>query len=567
MATRLKNILRFTGLVVGTPVSIAHNLNLDSVAVVPDKSTPQSGSFTVVADATNVTVTRNVGDADNVDVLAEYWHTEDRVFGSDGTPFSQLTPAPFVASPGPGAGQAQNPILKDGSTVNIYVDSVNGLDTNDGLTIATPIQTFTELYTKFPVQTLQRSMIIVNLAGVGGFGASATGVADYDTTNILYGGGGGTYGGTYVYKGSQMVAVTPTTGPATAALDVVPVVAVIGGSAAAGGTRASRFDFTTAAPAWTVNDFRNKHLRITRAGALVIYEAPIASNTADTITVMKNGLAAAPSAILATDTVEIVEPGARFINTTAAALDFDQCRISGVGAGDWDVTDGAPNPAVGGMTFQRVQFRSAPIVRGALGCEFDRCQMGAGGVPVTDSSVYFVSCSAQGVTLHNSAATDAVPLPNPDSATSPIVANRSAFMDLQTYYLNVGDGNSPASYWTFNGMGFAGTANGWDLVFVGPQSYLQCTGDMQGIAGNKVGIRAAAGGHCEVLSNSTAGRTSVEGSAGDLVVGPAGSGTIAYGTGVGDFEEVIGFAGNYQRFPTTPGDLGDASVITTQNLF
>lgn len=569
MATRLKNILRFTGLVVGTPVSIPHNLNLDGVDVVPDKNTPQSGSFTVVADATNVTVTRNVGDVDNVDVLAEYWHTEDRVFGSDGTPFSQLAPAPFVASPGPGAGQAQNPILKDGSTVNIYVDSINGLDTNDGLTITTPIQTFTELYTKFPIRAIQNSRIIVHLAGVSGFGASATAVADYDTVNLLVGGDGAPWGNSYVYRGPQMVPVTPTTGPATAALDVVPVVAILGGAPAAGGTRASRFDFTTAAPAWTINDFRGKFLRITRAGILVIVEAPIYSNTADTISVFKDGLAALGSPILASDTVEIVEPGARFINDTDPATSFDNVRVTGTGISDWDQTDLDPAPATG-LTFTRCSWRSAPVLYGAFGIEFDRCRFNTY-LQAYSSSLSFVSCSLEDVLLRNCTWGGGSPLPLRDSATSPIPANYSSYMDLQAHYLEIGQGglDGPSHWYNWRGIAITG-GSGYYGVWVGPNSTLGIGSTLESVlqgilpAGSIHGLSVAEDGHVVVVGNTgQPGATSLFGAGGDVSIDdgtPTGI-VVSYGVGAGDLEEVAGYNGYFQSYPTAPGDKTSSARI------
>lgn len=109
MATQLKNILSFTGLVVGVPVAIPHLLNIDGVGQIPDLVAPQQGFFTVTADDTNVTVTRTAGDPDNVTVFAEVWHTEDRSFGAFGN--SQpvgLTPRPFVLRQGTGTAAAAN---------------------------------------------------------------------------------------------------------------------------------------------------------------------------------------------------------------------------------------------------------------------------------------------------------------------------------------------------------------------------------------------------------------------------------------------------------------------------
>ncbi len=112
MANRLTNIVRFAGLVVGVPTAIAHNLNQDGRALVPDEVNPAVGVLTVTADATNVTVTRVAAvDPAAVDVLVKSWHTVDREFGSYQPspgiqPSGSLAPQPFVLQPGSGGGAA-----------------------------------------------------------------------------------------------------------------------------------------------------------------------------------------------------------------------------------------------------------------------------------------------------------------------------------------------------------------------------------------------------------------------------------------------------------------------------
>jgi len=73
--TVLKNILAFTGLVVGVPVSLPHLLAFGTRSVIPEFITADGGGFTITADATNVTVTRTLGAADAVNVCVERWHT------------------------------------------------------------------------------------------------------------------------------------------------------------------------------------------------------------------------------------------------------------------------------------------------------------------------------------------------------------------------------------------------------------------------------------------------------------------------------------------------------------
>ena len=103
MATQLRNIVRFTGVAPSTPTSLAHNLNLDGVGLVPDLLIQSRGDYTVTADDTNVTVTNNGLIASSIDVFVVHWHTIDRVFGADTV--TSLTPQPFVVV-GDSAGSA-----------------------------------------------------------------------------------------------------------------------------------------------------------------------------------------------------------------------------------------------------------------------------------------------------------------------------------------------------------------------------------------------------------------------------------------------------------------------------
>jgi hypothetical protein len=102
MPTVLKNVVSFTGLAVGVPVSLPHGLNVNGDPVIPELVASNAGGFTVTADTVNVTVTRN-GAATSVDVYVEHWHTFEAVVppgGLDGR-------VPFViaggigGSPGP----------------------------------------------------------------------------------------------------------------------------------------------------------------------------------------------------------------------------------------------------------------------------------------------------------------------------------------------------------------------------------------------------------------------------------------------------------------------------------
>lgn len=73
--THLRNVVRFTGLVVGVPTTLPHLLNQDGTPLAPDDVTPAKPGFVVTVNSTSVTVTRNPEADDNVDVEVHRWHS------------------------------------------------------------------------------------------------------------------------------------------------------------------------------------------------------------------------------------------------------------------------------------------------------------------------------------------------------------------------------------------------------------------------------------------------------------------------------------------------------------
>lgn len=105
MNTILKNILRFTGLVVGVPVVQPHNLNLSTsgilVPLLPQFVATNAGGFTVAITNLTVTVTRTVDAVTGtVLVYVEHWHTIEEVL----PPGNLVTLVPFLIQPGTGGG-------------------------------------------------------------------------------------------------------------------------------------------------------------------------------------------------------------------------------------------------------------------------------------------------------------------------------------------------------------------------------------------------------------------------------------------------------------------------------
>lgn len=151
VATRLKNIVRFTGLAVGVPAQLPHNLNLSGVPLIPDRVIANEiAGFAVAADDTNVTVTRDSSDApDNVDVLVQYWHSENRVFG----PFGDYQPAALVPSPFVTPGGAAAAALK-GQTEIIHAAIAPASQLRfTGASAPTPMQANNLLYLAYTLNT------------------------------------------------------------------------------------------------------------------------------------------------------------------------------------------------------------------------------------------------------------------------------------------------------------------------------------------------------------------------------------------------------------------------------
>ncbi len=119
MGTILKNVLQFTGLVVGVPAVLPHRLNVNGIPVLPDLVAANGPNYTIVASATNITITRTAPAAAAVDIYIEHWHTFEDVIPKTPTPtFIGLTP--FIIASGDGGsgggGVGQNGAMFYGTT-------------------------------------------------------------------------------------------------------------------------------------------------------------------------------------------------------------------------------------------------------------------------------------------------------------------------------------------------------------------------------------------------------------------------------------------------------------------
>lgn len=438
------------------------------------------------------------------------------------------------------------PLLDNGvNSLDIWVDSTNGNDNNSGY-IGSPLKTLGEVYRKFPVYQFSNGL------QAGGFTIPATITinlmsngplrADYPALALLVGGGDAAVN-QYRYRGPQMVRATDlATGPNV----------VVGGITPATVGRRTTLTFAPN-PGWTVDNLRNHHLRITRGGVKVINEIPISQNTANVITLdLANGLS---GLIQATDTIEICNAGARIIS----AASTQQILMAGMGQAGY-----MPCPIFWGnvdksATFERIHITNFPLMAGVNGLTFDRCIID--NTPfMKGGNVAFVNCiftlgwKLSGMSMEFPIDT------RPDSAADPINQGQNLAVEfISTDLFICGNPDGAAQYIAKRNIGIYATsiALRGAIHVVGPGSFFWA--DDGGLSYYQVGLFGSGNAGpfiwcvhgAQARINTTAGATPFTvgtGTGNPLRVGVgAANPAIAYGTGVGAFEEVAGFNGNFHR--------------------
>lgn len=102
MANRLYQVLSFANVPAAGQATLPHNININDVALLPDRLETDNSDFSIVSVTTTAVTVQNDGiGVDSVDVLLERWHTILREFG--GVQNTDLTPQPFIVIGG-GAG-------------------------------------------------------------------------------------------------------------------------------------------------------------------------------------------------------------------------------------------------------------------------------------------------------------------------------------------------------------------------------------------------------------------------------------------------------------------------------
>jgi hypothetical protein len=544
----LQTIVTVTSLGAGASTTIAHGLSSHGPSSTPFVIWPDRATPIGAVSATNSTITfTNFGNGTaSATFLAQVTHT---IMGSA---------LPLYWQGGPGSGSAVagvgDYLISNLPTLdlNVYVDSTNGSDANTGLTPLTALKTINAVYSKFPMWTLGGAKMTVNLAA----GTSNT-VASYPVRTVVTKGGDGAVQ-TYRYRGPAMVPATLTTGPTS----------VTGGLTITATGRRTQIDVAPS-PAWTVEDLQGKFLRITRGGVKVVFEIPIAQNTtASRIFIDDEKLA---PLVQATDTIEIVTPGAMLVSDVATL----QILITGMSGylpcqSFWGTDDNS-------QTFERIHISDFPVAMGVGGLTFDRCIIDNTPFIKQGSVSHINTIYSLGVKL-SCMGTEFAIEGRPDSPSDPI--NTSVAMELVSFNLFlIGNPDGPGQYWPKRNMsvynsGFAArgaihVVGGGSLFYADDGGFVPSGAPVSLGGSGSLGPFIWAVFGAQVRINTTAGvspRTWGTGTGSPLRVGPnnAGNAAIAYGTGVGAFEEVAGFNGNFTRVfaGTAAAPTGDPSRIT-----
>lgn len=407
-----------------------------------------------------------------------------------------------------------------GATIVVYVDSVDGDDSNDGLKQSTPLKTIEQVYRAVASAAVGGARIVVNLAGP----STGTSPREYPIRELIFQG--------HAFRGPEMILAPVST--ATAALDVAPATAQ---------TNRTRLNFTTAAPAWASNELRGYFVRIKRNGALQFPELPIAGNDADRIYVNTASLA---SDVLATDTVEIVRPGAKIVGTNSD-FGFDFLQLQGQSGTSFAQY----------CCLERVELSNFASLSPDAILQMDRVRTDSPDFGLATGRFAFVNTIVNGPLDVMGTARNADAFPRENYATG-------KFVDLLIVGggLTVGGDDGNGCFAAKYDVSVYNNANGAGITCVSPGSFFVAASSnatVQGSGNLDVGILARRGGR--VTLQNTASKTSITGTAGDLKVGNGAA--VAYGTGAGQFRQVAGWNGNLTRVleGTATAPTGDTSQI------
>ncbi len=580
MATLLKNVVRFVGLLPGVPTALAHGLQLDNgvvVPVLPDfaaaKTLAAGTQISAVFTTTLVTLTNTTAETVDVDVFVEYWHTFERALPTD-----PLPGGPFLLNLVQGA--VVDVLDVPGQHLDVYVDGLNGRDTNSGTSPTAALQTLPAVRRRFPKYMTNNASLTVHLAGVGGFGASATSRLEYVAADLWVGGGGEAPQQSYNFRGPQMVTAKTLTGAPLdgqmmgIALAAIPAITCRNDTTPDALGCRNRI-VPAVSPGWTPNQLRGKFARLMRGANMVSFEAPITENDANVFYLDSQYLFVSIP-LLATDTLDIVEPAVNLRGpSTVANIYLEEMYIHGEGAGSADGATFWPPPVIWrGATFERIAFQGSGVGIGGIptfrvpGLTLDRCQFDIGFTIKYGSTCAYANCVVQGRGLgyasHHGGGTQGFYTEmRPDSLTSPVdpdagkydlvVCNEAFSVSGQLVIeMGVSAYGSPVPY------GAVDVEGPGAFLYIQHSCLLGKENAGYGLSVS-MGAEASVSGQAGVPAN-TRGRTEIAGSAANkalVITQDDGVAIVScgYGDGVGEFGELAGYNGNFTR-------LGDSSRIS-----
>lgn len=453
-----------------------------------------------------------------------------------------------------------------GAAHDYYIDPMNVTgNARDsyphGTLKSAPLLSLAGFYALYPYELRNGSVAVIHLAGA----ASTTGdpwdaptgttVQDYPI-DIVDLGGGEVLGNNVALHGPQMIVATLATGlgtrPAGAGGWTLAAATIAEACTAAGVAdplgRFTRIDPNTGLAGWvnwTAHDMQGRgcFVRLKRAANMRVYELPIHDNTTTGVIVPCLGLV---GNLLATDTLEIVVPGAR-IRGTASAAASRYVSIQGQGC----MTPVVAASTDTGHTFERLTIDRC-YNRGE-GVSFDRClftDAGTGANALLNrGEAGLVNCKATGiVTWEGDHMGAGLPGARPDSATSPALLTPLVDAVVNAGMV-LGTVARPGKYVGVRNLCIDNSATDGLSVY-GHGSQFTQVGDLLGAANTGVGLRAQRGGCAAVLGGVN---NEITGAGGDLQL--EGGAAVAYGTGIGGFEEAAGLNGNLHTTQVTAGPV------------
>lgn len=559
---KLKAFLQFQNVAAGASASLPHGLTIDTRRVIPDLLLRSDFSFSATADATNVTVTNRGTATASVDVVATYDHTILRAYGVAGQAAEGAVPfvPGGVIDVASGSVTGLTLVTTPSYAVDAYIDAVNGNDANSGLSTAAPLRTIAGFYQAFPFLYGNGARITANLAGGGGFGASATSQINYTGVQMIWVGGLDPHPAV-CFRGPYMVPITPATGTSAPTLTATPTQIVDQTNAVNAAGQRTKFNFVAAG--WTVNDLRDKlaWIRVRRGGNMVLFELPITDNDASACYV--DAAPIAVGTVLQTDTVEIVTVGAMIVRDTVAE-NFDYMRISGFGSYQSFAGFGVTTT---GHTFERIGFSGNVIVQNVPGVGFDRCGFDGPLLEIHGgSNTAMFGCKSRGEVDWNTHGGNFYS-GRPDSATSPDPGNlytQSHLVIVNGGRLYIGgvEGGSGGTWRTQYNLCVTGSTAVDAIHVEGSTAFLNAgtiaAATITGRNNNSYGLNPRYGGQILVQGGQ---KSTITAGTNDMRV--AKTAGINWGTGVGQFQEVAGFNGNFHRVggSTATVPLGDLSRI------